>query len=103
MNYKIYVSAYLEESNQLLISFSSDGTDKEAMDYQSMAFDVIPYGDISAQEIVKEIAKVAPTICNDIITAESYTATDQKSIDLRGLVGQSFEFTEDELAGITVI
>lgn len=100
MKYKIHVSAYLEESNQLLVSFSSDDTKREANDYQSMAFDVVPYGDITASEIVKEIAKAAPTICEDMKVAEVYENDDERSLELKNLVGRDFEYTDDNLEGI---
>ena len=97
MKYKIHVSAYLEESNQLLVSFSSDETAREAMDYQSLAFDIIPYGDKPAKEILNEIAKTAPTICADMKVQEIYESDDSRAADFRELVGQSFEYDENDI------
>lgn len=97
MNYKIHIAAYLEESNQLLVSFSSDATSMDAKDYQSLAFDVVPYGDVSAEEIVEQIAKTAPSVCGDIVVAETYQNDDARSAELRALVGQSFEYDEAQL------
>lgn len=97
MKYKIHIAAYLEESNQLLVSFSSDATSMDAKDYQSLAFDVVPYGDVSAEEIVEQIAKTAPSVCGDMVVAETYKNDDARSAGLRALVGQSFEFDENQL------
>lgn len=97
MKYKIYVSGYLEQSNQLLVSFSSDDTNHEAADYQALAFDVVPYGDVTAQEILDAIAKLAPTICSDIRVAETYEGDDSRAEELRAFVGQSFEYDEAQL------
>lgn len=97
MNYKIYVSGYLEESQQLLVSFSSDDTAREAKDYQSLAFDIVPYGDISIPEILKQIAKQAPSLCGDIIVHETITNNDEKSEELRALIGQEFTYKHDDL------
>ena len=97
MNYKLYISGYLEETQQLLVSFSSDDTKREAIDYQAMAFDIIPYGDISAEDVIKNIAKTAPSITNDMKVQEDYTNNDSKSEDFRSLVGKTFNFTHQEL------
>lgn len=97
MNYKVYVSAYLEETEQLLVSFSSDDTDREAIDYQSLAFDLVPYGNIPVQDVLTEIAKAAPTVCSDIKTQEVYVNDDDRSSEFRALVGQSFEYSENDL------
>ena len=97
MKYKLYISGYIEETQQLLISFSSDNTANDAADYQSLAFDVVPYGDVTAQEVIDMIAKVAPTICSDIVTQETYKDDSQKSQDFRALIGQSFEYDENDL------
>lgn len=103
MNYKLYVSGYLEDSNQLLISFSSDDTAREAIDYQSLAFDIVPYGNISATEIIKQIAKTAPSICSDVVVSETYTNDSEKSVELRNLVGQTFEYSLDEIEGLNLV
>lgn len=103
MNYKIHVSAYLKDTNQLLVSFSSDDTAHEAADYQSLAFDITGYGDATADEVIAEIAKLAPTICSDIVTSESFTATDEKSASFSALVGQSYTYSQDELDGLKVV
>ena len=97
MNYKIHVSGYIEETQQLLVSFSSDETKLEAKDYQSMAFDIVPYGDVSIEEILKNIARQAPTVCQDIITYESITNNDEKSEEFRKLIGQSFDYQYKDL------
>lgn len=97
MKYKLYVSGYIEETQQLLVSFSSDDTSKEASDYQSLAFDVVPYGDVPAHEVLNMIAKVAPTVCSDIVTQETYTDDSLKAQQLRGLVGRTFEYEEGKL------
>ena len=97
MDYKIYISGYIEETQQLLVSFSNDNTKREAIDYQSLAFDVVPYGDVSAEEVVDAIAKVAPTICEDIVTQETYTDDSVKSQELKSLVGQEFVYKDVEL------
>lgn len=96
MKYKIYVSGYLEESNQLLVSFSSDETKREAKDYPSLAFDVVPYGDISADDILLQIAKTAPTLCHDTKVAEDYEGDDSRAAELRSFVGREFEFDGDD-------
>ena len=97
MDYKIYISGYIEETQQLLVSFSNDNTEREAIDYQSLAFDVVPYGDISAQEIVDAIAKTAPTICEDIVTQETYTDNSVKAEELKALIGQEFVYKDVEI------
>jgi len=97
MKYKLHVSAYLEETNQLLISFSSDATGREAADYEAMAFDIVPYGDVTAQQILDQIAHNAPTISSDTVVAESYQSDDSRAEDLRAFVGQSFEYDENDL------
>lgn len=97
MKYKIHISAYIEESQQLLVSFSSDETAREAEDYGAFAFDVVPYGDVTPQEIVKQIAKTAPVMAADMKTQEEYQDNSEKADGLRALVGQSFEFTDEQL------
>ena len=97
MNYKIHVSGYIEETQQLLVSFSSDETKLEAKDYQSMAFDIVPYGNVSIEEILKNIARQAPTVCQDIVTYESITNDDEKSEEFRNLIGQSFDYKFSDL------
>ena len=101
MDYKLYVSGYIEETQQLLISFSSDETAREAIDYQSMAFDVVPYGDVTAQEVIDAISKVAPTVCSDVVVQETYTDNSAKAQALRDLVGQEFTYKDFELASVT--
>ena len=101
MNYKLYVSGYIEETQQLLISFSSDETAREAIDYQSMAFDVVPYGDVTAQEVIDAISKVAPTVCSDVVVQETYTDDSAKAQSLRDLVGQEFTYKDFELASVS--
>jgi len=101
MNYKLYVSGYIEETQQLLISFSSDETAREAIDYQSMAFDVVPYGDVTAQEVIDAISKVAPTVCSDVVVQETYTDDSAKAQALRDLVGQEFTYKDFELASVS--
>lgn len=101
MKYKLYISGYIEETQQLLVSFSSDDTSNEAIDYQSMAFDIVPYGDVTAQQVVDMIAKTAPTICSDIVTQETYTDDSQKAQALRSLVGQTFEYDEGDLVEVS--
>ena len=97
MDYKLYVSGYIEETQQLLISFSSDETAREAIDYQSMAFDVVPYGDVTAQEVIDAISKVAPTVCSDVVVQETYTDDSAKAQELRDLVGQEFTYVISEV------
>lgn len=97
MNYKIHVSGYIEETQQLLVSFSCDETKHEAKDYQSLAFDIVPYGDIPVSDILKEIAKQAPTLCQDIVMYEKITNSDEKSEEFRALVGQEFTYAHKDL------
>ena len=97
MSYKIYISGYIEETQQLLVSFSSDDTNLEAEDYQAFAFDVVPYGDVTPEELALMIAKNAPTMASDIVTQEKYTDNSEKAEGLRGLVGRSFTYTDEEL------
>lgn len=97
MNYKIHVSGYIEETQQLLVSFSCDDTKHEAKDYQSLAFDIVPYGDMSVSDILKEIAKQAPTLCQDIVMYEKVTDNSEKSEEFRALIGQEFSYNDDDL------
>ena len=97
MNYKIHVSGYIEETQQLLVSFSCDDTKHEAKDYQSLAFDIVPYGDMSVSDILKEIAKQAPILCEDIVMYEKFTGSDEKSEGFRSLVGQEFVYEHKDL------
>jgi hypothetical protein len=97
MKYKVYISGYLEESNQLLVSFSSDDTKRDAGDYQAFAFDVMPYGNITAQEVIDQVAKIAPTMCSDIKLQEQYVSNEERDVELRAFVGQSFEYDENDL------
>ena len=95
--YKLHVSGYIEETQQLLVSFSSDATAREAEDYQALAFDVVPYGEATPEEIMSMIAKTAPTTTSDIVTQETYTDSSEKAEGLRALVGQSFTYTDSDL------
>ena len=95
--YKLHVSGYIEETQQLLVSFSSDDTAREAEDYQALAFDVVPYGEATPEEIMSMIAKTAPTTTGDIVTQETYTESSDKAEGLKALVGQSFTYTDDDL------
>jgi hypothetical protein len=97
MNYKIHVSGYIESTQQLLVSFSCDDTKHEARDYQSLAFDIVPYGDMSVSDILKEIAKQAPTICQDIVMYEKVTDNDEKSEEFRSLIGKEFTYKYKDL------
>jgi len=97
MNYKLYISGYIEETQQLLVSFSNDNTEREAIDYQSLAFDVVPYGDISTEEVLDAIAKVAVTICEDIVAQEKYTDNSVKSQELKSLIGKEFVYRDVEV------
>ena len=96
-NFKIYVSGYIEKTQQLLVSFSSDKTKGEAEDYPALAFDIVPYGNVTAQEVVTMIARTAPSIIADTLMHETYTDTSEKAESLKALVGNSFTFTEEEL------
>ena len=100
--YKLYVSGYIEETQQLLVSFSSDETAREAEDYPAMAFDVVPYGEATPEEIMGMIAKTAPTTTGDIVTQETYTDSSEKAQGLKSLVGQSFSFSENDLLPATI-
>lgn len=95
--YKLYVSAYIEETQQLLVSFSSDDTARDAADYQALAFDIIPYGDASAEEIMAAIAKTAPTTVADMVAQEQYQDNSERAGELKSLVGQTFTYTDDDL------
>ena len=97
MNYKIHVSGYIEETQQLLVSFSCDDPNHEAKDYQSLAFDIVPYGDMSVSDILKQIARQAPTLCEDIVMYEKVTGSDEKSEGFRSLVGQEFVYEHKDL------
>ena len=97
MNYKIHVSGYIESTQQLLVSFSCDDTKHEAKDYQSLAFDIVLYGEMRVSDILKEIAKQAPTICQDIVMYEKITDNDEKSEEFRSLVGQEFVYEHKDL------
>jgi len=99
MKYKIYVSAYNEEAQQILVSFSSDETNHEAADYTAFAFDLSMYPDKTADEIVQELLRVAPNYCKEQITVESYRNDDEKSEAIRALVGREFEMEEAEVFG----
>lgn len=103
MNYKIYISGYLEETNQLLVSFSSDETEREAKDYPSLAFDLVPYGDISVDEILVHISKNAVSLTKDMVVQETYTDDSERGAALRALVGQTLEYTEEELTGVDTL
>ena len=97
MNYKIHVSGYIEETQQLLVSFSCDDTNHEAKDYQSLAFDIVPYGDMSVSDILKQIARQAPTLCEDIIMYETIKNKDEKAEGFRALIGQEFTYNNKDL------
>ena len=97
MNYKIYVAGFIENTQQLLVSFSCDHTKHEATVYQSLAFDVAPYGDMSITDILKEIAKQAPVVCKDIITAEKVTDNGERAEEFRSLVGKDFVYKHKDL------
>jgi dephospho-CoA kinase len=62
-----------------------------------MAFDVVPYGDVTAQEVIDAIAKVAPTVCSDVVVQETYTDDSEKAQALRDLVGQEFTYKLKDL------
>jgi hypothetical protein len=97
MNYKIHISGYIESTQQLLVSFSCDDTKHEAKDYQALAFDIVPYGDMSVSDILKEIAKQAPTLCQDIVMYEKITDNDEKSEEFRSLIGKEFVYEHKDL------
>ena len=97
MNYKIYVAGFIESTQQLLVSFSCDDTKHEATVYQSLAFDVVPYGDMSVTDILKQIAKQAPVVCKDIIMAERVTDNSERAEGFRSLVGQEFTYQHKNL------
>ena len=101
MNYKIYVAGFIESTQQLLVSFSCDDTKHEATVYQSLAFDIVPYGDMSITDILKEIARQAPVVCKDIIIAEKVTDNSEKAQAFRDLVGQEFTYKDFELARVS--
>ena len=95
--YKLYVSGYIEETQQLLVSFSSDDTARDAADYPALAFDVVPYGEATPQEIMSMIAKTAPATTSDIVTQETYTDSSDKAEGLKALVGQAFSYSDEDL------
>jgi|TARA_R110000803_G_scaffold95536_1_gene163601 hypothetical protein len=97
MEYKIHVSGYLEDSHQLLVSFSCEDTKHEARDYQSFSFDIAPYGDISVEDVLKEIAKQAPILCEEIIMYETIKNKDEKAEGFRALIGQEFTYNNKDL------
>lgn len=66
-----------------------------------MAFDVVPYGDVTAQEVIDAISKVAPTVCSDVVVQETYTDDSAKAQALRDLVGQEFTYKDFELASVS--
>lgn len=96
MKYNVYVSGYLEETNQLLVSFSSDETGRDAKDYPSLAFDLISYGDIDPEQILLNIAKCAPTYCSDIYLAEKYEGNHERREEFLSFVGKTFEFDDSQ-------
>ena len=98
MKYNVYVSGYLEETNQLLVSFSSDETGRDAKDYPSLAFDLISYGDIDPEQILLNIAKCAPTYCSDIYLAEKYEGNHERREEFLSFVGKTFEFDDSQFA-----
>lgn len=98
MKYKVHVSGYNAETHQLLVSFSSDKTNLDAKDYQSLAFDVALYGeDATPEYVLAQIAKQAPTICEDIVAMENYVSNDESVNYFKNLVGSSLEYTDVDL------
>lgn len=98
MKYKIHVSGYIAETHQLLVSFSSDETTGDAKDYQSLAFDIAPYGeDATPEEVLAQIAKQAPGICSGIVSMEQYASNEERVIHFKNLIGQSVEYTDTDL------
>ena len=97
MNYKIHVAGFIENTQQLLVSFSCDDTKHEATVYQSLAFDVVPYGDMSVTDILKQIAKQAPVVCKDIIMAEKVIDNSERAEEFRSLVGKDFVYKHKDL------
>ena len=62
-----------------------------------MAFDIVPYGEVSVEEILKNIAIQAPEICKDIVIYESVTNNSEKSEEFRNLIGKSFDYPLSDL------
>jgi len=95
--YKVHVADYNPEQNSLLCSFSSDETRKDAKDYQSFNYDLAMYKDMTPEDIIKEIAKGAPTICEEIENKEKYTIDIEDDEIFQKLENKDFEFTHEEL------
>ena len=95
--YKVHVADYNPEQNSLLCSFSSDETRKDAKDYQSFNYDLTMYKDMTPEDIIKEIAKGAPTICEEIENKEKYTINIEDDEIFQKLENKDFEFTHEEL------
>jgi len=97
MNYKIHISGYVSRTDQLLVSFSSDETKCDAKDYQSLAFNLSRFDGQDMPDVLKQIARQAPNICNQIKKEEENEDITALGEEFKPLVGQSFEYHHDDL------
>lgn len=97
MNYKIHISGYVSRTDQLLVSFSSDETKCDAKDYQSLAFNLSRFDGQDMSDVLKQIARQAPNICNQIKKEEENKDITALGEEFKPLVGQSFEYHHDDL------
>lgn len=94
MKHKLFISGYNESDQQLLVSFSSSETEREAKDYAPLAFDLAPYGDAPIKDILDMIANVAVSTCEDIATYESFQVDGERAEEIRSVVGKTFEYDD---------
>lgn len=81
----------------MLVSFSSDETKHDAKDYQSLAFNLSRFNGEDMSDVLKQIARQSPNICNGIKKEEESEDITVQGEKFKPLVGQSFEYHHDDL------
>ena len=96
--YKMFIADYNPQTNSLLVSFSSEDTKQDAKDYQSYSYDLINFGkDKTPEDILMEIARTAPTICEEIELQETFKVDKEDSNEFLKLERKEFEYTHEQL------
>ena len=97
---KLTITGYDEESHSLLVSFASDTTvSKDPSAYPSYAFQPLAmWPDLTdIQELKKRIAIAGMHCAESQEAMEKFVADTQRVEALKNLVGQTCEFTVNEL------
>lgn len=102
---KVKICGYEEDSNSLIVSFGCDETEADHTDTcQRLAYQPTMFSDLSEPEdVIKRIAVSGISIVQQQKQLEEFIADQNRVNAFKAMVGQTFQFSVQELLAPAVI